>query len=148
MRRPAEVGAINCGAFVLLSAHLEGFVEDLHGEAARLLLTNKINDLSVLVKSAHDMFRNPTPDQIERLFNTIGMRGVLSELRWQKASNQTVRKRLFEYIELRNRIAHGVLEQVTKQKVVSFKLFVELFAERFDEKIGQYIHSITGTDPW
>ena len=117
---------------------MEGFIEDLHAEAARFLLGNKISDVNPLIRAAHDAFRNPTPAQIERLFSSIGMPGILDGLRWQKASNETVRRRLNEYIELRNRIAH----------VESFKWFLEIFAEKFDAKVGREIASLTQSTPW
>src|SRR5690348_11028243 len=40
--KPAEVDALNRAAFVLLTAHFQGFVDDLHKEAAKNLLNGKV----------------------------------------------------------------------------------------------------------
>lgn len=41
--KPAEVDAINRSAFVLLTAHFQGYVDDLHKETANIVLAGKVS---------------------------------------------------------------------------------------------------------
>jgi len=146
--RRAEVGAVNRAAIVLLCAHLQGYVEDLHAEAAKALFGNMRIDVDSLVQHAQDHFSNPHADRIEQLFWSLGVQRVLEDISWQRTSNRTVRGRLTGYIRLRNRIAHGSQESVSLAQVRQFKQFVELFAQRFDARVHDEIGNITGTAPW
>lgn len=58
--RPANVVAINRAAIVLLSAHFEGYVEDLYSEAAHRLLDGKVRDVAALVKDGQDRWPDRT----------------------------------------------------------------------------------------
>lgn len=93
--RPGEVGAINRAAFVLLTAHFQGFVDDLHLEAATVLLTGKVADVNKLVKLVRPRIGNPHTDVIERMFSGLGIHDVMSQINWQKCSNKQVKDRLF-----------------------------------------------------
>lgn len=146
--RRAQVGALNRAAMVLLSAHLQGYIEELHAEAAQSLLGKVVNDVASLVDRAQQNFSNPRAYRIEQLFRSLGMPNVLNNVGWQRASNRSVRKRLNDYVETRNRIAHGSQERTSKAKVWSFKRFVQLFAEKFDEKVRNEIRTSTGKSPW
>ena len=147
--RVAEVEALNRAAIVLLSAHLEGYLEDLYAEAASSLLRGRVKDLLSLVADGQEMFRNPQPGHVERLFRSIGLPKVLERVSWQRATNDSVRKRLSDYTDIRNKIAHGEREiRVRKSKVVGFKKFVRVFAEKFDEKVRSEIQAVTGHPPW
>src|SRR5208337_1533822 len=57
--KPAEVDAINRAAFVLLCAHFQGFVDDLHKELADKLLTGKVASVDEIVKLAKQRNANP-----------------------------------------------------------------------------------------
>jgi hypothetical protein len=146
--RRAEVGAVNRAAIVLLSAHLQGYIEDLYEESAQTLLGTVVDDVQVLVKQASEGFWNPHAYRIERLFSSLGMPRILNDVRWRKATNQSVRRRLTEYVEVRNRIAHGSQEAVSKAKVLEFREFVKIFAKKFDRKVGSEIQAQTNAPPW
>lgn len=146
--RPTEVDALNRAAMVLLSAHLQGYIEDVYADAARILLEGKVSDIDALIEQAQSHFPNPHAHRIDDLFASIGLPTIMDGLRWRKASNQAIRKRLTEYIRTRNAIAHGTQEPVTKRKVVGFKRFVQLFASNFDEKVANDIQPIIGQEPW
>jgi len=146
--RRTEVEAVNRAAIVLLCAHLQGYVREVHSEAAQALLQCKVKDLDVLVERAGSRFGNPHADQIDSLFASIGLPQVMEGLSWQSCSNRSVRTRLSDYIQLRNAIAHGRQLPVHKAKVTSFKRFVEVLASNFDDKLGEEIRAITGTRPW
>ena len=71
--RPPQVQALNSAGIALLSAHLQGFIVDLYEEACRYLLDSKVPDVAVMISSAPTQ-GNPNPDNIKRLFSTIGGR--------------------------------------------------------------------------
>jgi len=146
--RRTEVDALNRAAMVLLSAHLQGYVEDLFSEATGAMLGNKVKDVEALIEQALSGFSNPHAYRIDRLFASIGLPKVTDGLSWQKASNQTVKRRLTDYIRIRNSIAHGSQEGITKLKVAEFKRFVEIFARNFDEKVSNEVQQTTGKTPW
>lgn len=146
--RRKEVDALNRSAFVLLSAHLQGFVEDLHSETANIVLTGKVNDIAKVIDQAKPRSSNPHADIIEKMFSGIGIFEIMEDIAWQKTSNKSVRKRLTDNIVVRNKIAHGAKEKITKQKVTQFRDFVERLAEKLDEKVAQKIEEETGTNPW
>ena len=146
--RRYEVDALNRAAMVLLSSHLQGFIDDLHSEAARIVLTGKVVDISKVIEQAKPRNSNPHADIIEKMFNGIGLYEILDGMRWQKTSNSALKKRLTEYIQIRNQIAHGAQESITKAKVNSFKDFVERFAQILDQAVAIKIHEYTHTQPW
>lgn len=146
--RPAEVEALNRAAVVLLSAHLQGYIDNLLSETAHIVLCNKVKDINRLLELSKPQAANPHPDVIEKMFNSVGIYEVLDDISWQKAKNETVKHRLKEYIKLRNRIAHGSQEGVNKQKVVQFKKFVEIFAKNLDKIVAQKIQLLTAKKPW
>jgi len=146
--RRAQVEALNRASIVLLSAHLQGYIDDVYAEAAHALLNTKIRDVDALVERARKSFRNPRSEAIDQLFCSIGVSKVLDSISWRKASNSTVKQRLAAYVKLRNRIAHGEEESVKKEKVEGFRRFVELFAQKFDAKVHDELQNTTGTSPW
>ena len=146
--RRSEVDALNRAAIVLLSAHLQGFIDDLHLECAHIMLVGKVQDIEKVAKRAKPRNANPHADIVEKMFDGIGIYEVLDNMRWQKASNTTIRKRLTEYVQARNKIAHGAQEGVTKAKVIGFQDFVQHFAQNLDEIVAEKIEEATGENPW
>ena len=146
--RPPNLEALNRAAIVLLSAHLEGYIEDVYSEAATVLLEGKVKNLEVLVKNAQDSFQNPRPRAIEQLFGTIGLPGILDGISWRRANNDSVRRRLGEFLTLRNDVAHGDETNVHKSKVQYYSRFTKLFAENMDRKVGDEVASSTSTPHW
>ena len=127
---------------------LQGYIEDLHAETTESLLNKAVKDTQVLIEEAKSKFSNPHDLRIEQLFCSLGLPNILDGLKWQKASNRTIRKRLTDYIKIRNRIAHGSQESISKAKVEQIKKFVLLFAEKFDAKVGDVIKTVTRKQPW
>jgi hypothetical protein len=146
--RPAEVSALNRAAIVLLSAHLQGFVEDLQFEAANIVLKDKVSDIEKIAKNAIPRGVNPHADVIEKIFAGIGLYEILESICWQKASNSTIKRRITDYIQLRNKIAHGTQVSISKAKVNEYKKFVELFAKNLDEIVAVKIQEYTNEKPW
>jgi len=146
--RRAEVEALNRAAIVLLSAHLQGYIEDLFNESAEILLSNKVRDITALIEQNRSGFSNPHAYRIDRLFASIGMPEITAGLSWRNASNKSIKNRLTRYVELRNGIAHGRQEMIWKAKVLSFKQFVEVFAKHFDQRVSDELHATLKKAPW
>ena len=146
--KPKEVDAINRAAFVLLTAHFQGFVDDLHKEVGSILLAGKVADPASVIKLVKPPRSNPHVDVINKMFSGLAIYEVMEDIKWQKCSNSTVKSRLRGYLETRNRIAHGSKEPITKQKVTQLKSFVEMLAVKLDGVVCEKAKSITGNDPW
>lgn len=146
--RPPDVMAINRAGIVLLSAHLEGFIEDLHKLAATTLLAGKVLDLDEMIRAAQRPFNNPNQEKVTALFVTIGMPEILVGISWTRTDNKKVRTRLDDFVGLRNRIAHGGQEPVHTERVRYWKRYVETLAPKLDAKVGREIARLTGTPPW
>jgi len=132
--RPPQVQVVSKAAIVLLSAHLQGYIADIHAECAGKLFDGRVKDLAALIAEAPTR-GNPNPENITTVFASLGFPGMLDGIRWPKMSNSSVRKRLREMNELRNRIAHGSSETVRKQQVKNGLGFVRRFAEKLDEQL-------------
>ncbi|MBB3141107.1 HEPN domain-containing protein [Halomonas organivorans] len=146
--KPKEVDAINRAAFVLLCSHLQGFIDDLHREAANIVLNGKVQDVGKTIKLIKPRNANPHVEVIETMFSGLGIYDLMQSVRWQKCSNSTVRERLRRYIEDRNKIAHGAQVGVSKDKVERFKKYVETLADKLDESVAQKIQGLVGNRPW
>lgn len=146
--RPSQVEALNRAAVVLLCAQLQGYVEEVYQESARVLLASKVKDLQALVDQGRSGFSNPHADRIDSLFASIALPPVMQSLSWRNCSNRSVRTRLTNYIRLRNSIAHGGQVSVRKAKVVSFKRFAEVLARNLDDHLANQIQSVTSRKPW
>ncbi|WP_143507368.1 HEPN domain-containing protein [Pseudomonas sediminis] len=146
--KPKEVDAINRAAFVLLTAHFQGFVDDLHAEAGALILKGKANDPAAVIKLIKPPRSNPHVNIINQMFSGLAIYEVMDSISWQKCDNKSVKTRLTGYLETRNKIAHGKKEAITKQKVTSLKQFIETLARKLDEKVGEKAALVIGTSPW
>lgn len=146
--RPAEVAALNRAAFVLLTAHFQGFVDELHRETADHVLKGKVSSIDDVVKMVKPRNANPHVDVIERMFAGLGCYEVMSNISWNRCANATVKKRLTDYIDTRNKIAHGKQLVVTKAQVVAFKYYVELLAGKIASNVGAKVKASTGKAPW
>jgi hypothetical protein len=141
--RRYDVEGLNRAAVLLLSAHFEGYVEDVMREALAAL--NPRLDPAPLTGSFH----NPWPDRIDDLFAFIGLSKPCRSISWQRASNASVRANLEELVRTRNRIAHGVTGvRVYKYEVVRYRAYVEGFTSRFDRAVRTQVRALSGSNPW
>ncbi len=145
--RPPEVQAVNKAAIVLLSAQLQGYLVDLHKECADMLFQDRLENLETLIAESPTR-GNPNVENITRLFGSLGFSKVLEKIRWQKMKNVSVRTKLKEMNELRNKIAHGTSETVRKVKVEHYLNFVKKFSEKFDEELKKRMTQLLGNKPW
>jgi len=146
--KPKEVDAINRAAFVLLTAHFQGFVDDLHAEVGALILKGKATDPVAVIKLVKPPRSNPHVQVINQMFSGLAIYEVMDSISWQKCDNKSVRSRLTSYLETRNKIAHGKKEPITKQKIESLKQFVETLAKKLDEKVCEKAALVMGKKPW
>uniref|UniRef100_UPI0035AF8244 HEPN domain-containing protein n=1 Tax=Hylemonella sp. TaxID=2066020 RepID=UPI0035AF8244 len=146
--RPAEVAALNRAAFVLLTAHFQGFVDELHREAADHVLKGKVSSIDDVVKMVKPRNANPHVDVIEKMFSGLGCYEVMSSISWNKCSNVTVKKRLTDYIETRNKIAHGKQLVIKKYQVIAYKEYVERLAEKLASTVSTKVKASLGKAPW
>jgi len=129
-----QVVPLNRAAIALISSHLQGYISEVFAECAMILLDGKVESVECVINQAPTR-GNPNPENIKRLFQCIGFPDILENIHWQKMQNKTVRDKLREIVELRNRIVHGTPEAVQKTKVVNLKIFVERFTKHFDKKL-------------
>jgi len=146
--KPKEVDAINRAAFVLLTAHFQGFVEDLHAEVGAVILKGKANDPEAVIKLVKPPRSNPHVNIINQMFSGLAIYELMDSISWQKCDNKSVKSRLKDYLETRNKIAHGKKEPITKQKVMLLKQFVETLAKKLDEKVSAKASLVMGKSPW
>jgi len=146
--RPAEVSALNRAAFVLLIAHFQGYVDELHRETADHVLKGKVGSIDDVVKMIKPRNANPHVDVIERMFAGLGCYDVMSGISWPKCANATVKRRLTDYIETRNKIAHGKQLAITKAQVQLFMGYVELLAAKLDSIVASKAKASLGKAPW
>lgn len=124
--RAPDYHTLNEATIVLLSAYLEGFVEELHAEAIGQLLHEKIQQagvLEALLDYAHRQFGNPTPDKIVSLFSTCGFKDMISSLGPDEA-------KIRRFVKIRNKIAHGEHVSISGEEVETWVETVKRFAER------------------
>ena len=145
--RPRQVQALNSAGIALLSAHLQGFLVELHAEVAQSTLGGKVQDIDALTSSAR-MRGNPNKDSITRLFNSIGFSNVLDGISWQRISNVQLIAKLRAFNELRNKIVHGTSVTVKKSDLENYLSIITSLAEKLDEKLRRNVRAITGADPW
>jgi len=145
--RPPQVQALNSAAIALLSGHLQGFLTDLHAETASALFTGKVDSLKALIEASPTQ-GNPNEHNINRLFASLGFARILDGISWQKMGNDALRKKLRKFNELRNRVAHGAGETVSKNQVVNYMQVWSSFANRLDRKVSDEIEKQIGEAPW
>jgi hypothetical protein len=127
--------AINEATIVLLSACLEGFIEQLHTEAIRQLLDERVKSsgvLEALLDYAQKQFGNPTLERIGDLFNTCNIENIISGLRIDTGE-------IRRFVKVRNQIAHGERPTVTGQQVEAWAELVLRFAEELSSVVGEIV---------
>ncbi len=145
--RRQEVHALNNAGIALLSGHLQGYIHDIYREAADLLLANQIQDIDALTGAAHSR-GNPNPDNIKKLFGSLGFTDVFDKISWQGMSSESLKRKLREFNTLRNQIVHGVDKKVKKQTLTNYLAVFKNFSKKLDEKLCADIKNLTGKAPW
>ena len=135
-----EGASLNRSCIVLLSAQLQGYVEEVFEVCAKQAIGKLQNPvLWEAYWKQLERWGNPNPGNVNALFLRIGIRDVLAGLNWQKCNNSTVKKKLDHLNQIRNDIAHGgeitvdgKVENLTLASVERYRDFVAAFAQRFE----------------
>ena len=131
--------ALNRSIILMLSATLQGYVEEVFMKRAKRKLRLRGNDYDSF-KGLHNRWGNPSVQNISGQFGRIGIIDPLNGLSWQGCSNKTVRAKLELLNGLRNQLAHGARTlkidgqpySLTLQKASNLRRFVESFSSRFE----------------
>jgi hypothetical protein len=131
------------GATMLISAMLQVAVETTFKKAIPLTFDHfTADEIERFWEDCRKSAGNPNPENIKRLFFRIGFSDALDSLSWRNSNNATVRRKLDEINQVRNRIAHGQpitvngqAFRVTRPVVTSWRNFAEQFCGRFDDHI-------------
>ena len=137
------VVALNRASVLLLSAHLEGYLEELMAEALDAVHTG------LSPSELTGRFANPSTGNIDNLFAFLGLHKPSDSISWQAAGNTAVKKNINELVDTRNRIAHGATGvAVSKVEVKRFRGYVVGFAKAFDNLVRGRLRTLTGNYPW
>jgi hypothetical protein len=137
------LGALNRAAVLLLSAHLEGYLEDLLEEAVTAL------NPGLSGRELTRRFANPSTGNIDGLFAVIGLNKPSNVVSWQRAGNDAVKDNINQLVETRNSIAHGATGVgVSKAAVERYQKYVVGFARGIDNLVRERVETVTGTEPW
>ncbi len=137
-----EGESINRSCIVMLSALLQGFVEDVFIECSKQVLPRLATDQAVeKYRKTFRRWGNPNPNNIRALFGRIGIVDVLDGIRWRNCANATVLSKLDAINQIRNSIAHGRLEITVNGQpsrlslivVSNYRNFAEAFGNRFEQ---------------
>ncbi len=141
-----RIGAsINRSCMAMLSALLQGYVEEVFQVAAKRVFPSLGNDQKAFEDYWNQLkyWGNPSDANIKKLFLKIGIPDVMNNLSWQGTKKPVIIKRLDELNQIRNRIAHGGQKLslngkpylLTLAKVVIYKNLVANFGARFEDHV-------------
>jgi hypothetical protein len=132
--RERQGAVINKSCVLMLSALLQGYVEDVFVYASKRLFKTLKGD-EVIARYTDTYFRwgNPNNGNIRRLFQRIGIHDVFEGLGWPKCNSTMINKKLQLINEARNKIAHGqpLPETMSLAKVQNLRNFADQFGQRF-----------------
>jgi hypothetical protein len=149
--RPIESqgGALTRGGVLLLYAATELFVENLFEEAAAILFARMTpGQRETLINSTSRRLNSASPFNIEMLYFNLGMRWVLSDIRWNKFSNAKFRKALNNLVAKRHELAHGRWSSAVRlQSLRAWLAMVRRFAPRLEQRVSDELLAATGMRP-
>lgn len=102
-----ETLALNKSCVLILSALLQGYIEEVFFTLSSYLLMHLSDDDLEKYRSSIGNWGNPNAANIERLFIRIGIVNVIDQVTWQRTDAKKIRMRLQVLNEQRNAIAHG-----------------------------------------
>lgn len=146
--KPKEVDALNRAAYVLLTAHFQGFVDDLHKEVGLKIIGTNAASPEDVVKLLGNNRANPHVNVINKMFASLGIYDVMDQISWRNCNNDSVKKRLTGALETRNKVAHGARERISKANVMQLKDFVVLLADALDTQVRTKAQQRLGSSPW
>ena len=93
----------------------------------------------------------PKSGKLKTLFSeTIGIKDITHNWRWQKCSVATATKRLDDFVTLRGELAHRLkaAAAVTKKHGEDFFSHSSLLAAKIDISVRDHLHTLTGKHYW
>jgi hypothetical protein len=77
-----------------------------------------------------ESFRSPRPEEVDRLFEKLGIAKIFNNVRWPGTSSTMVKRKLRNLVDRRNQIAHGEVDvQAYKFDVTSNRTFIRGFSQ-------------------
>lgn len=141
--RRFEVVALNRASVLMLSAHLEGYLEDLMAESVGAIHGG------LSAQGLTQRFANPSTGNIDNLFAFLGLSKPCDALSWRAAGNAAVKRNINKLVESRNAVAHGSTGvAVSKADVTRYRRYVGGFAKGFDNLARDRVIVLTGSAPW
>jgi len=134
--------AINRAAILLLTSHLEGFVEDLFGEPFEKLFPGR-NPNRFLKQ-----FNTPTCRNINDLYEFLGLSEVTGQIRFTPVSTKKVLDAIDSLVDLRHRIVHGKLTRSYIADVKSWRGYLTGIARKLDVIVAAHLTRVLGKAPW
>ena len=135
---------------VLLSAALEGYVEDAFDEVVDLLFADRSTaERKKFKKASSGRMNNPGWENTTLLFSRLGISPwALESVKWAKFSNGSVQKSVESLVKTRNKIAHGNAPASAQlPQLRRWKNFVERYANKLDKLLDEHVGQVTGTYP-
>ncbi len=145
--RRKEVHALNNAGIALLSGHLQGFVVDIYKEATAALLDGHVQNVEAVIDAAYTR-GNPNPDNIRRLFKTLGFEDIFDGLSWPGMGAAALKRKLQDFNTLRNQIVHGADQRARKRVLTNHLKVFRNFAINLDARLRAEIRRVTGEHPW
>jgi|GEM_PF-1581375 hypothetical protein len=137
--------ALNRACVVLLSATLQGYVEEVFMECSEHAFGEYTEDEAKRYRNTWSRWGNPSPSNITNLFRRIGIDDVFDGLSWQGQGTEALKKNLDELNQVRNRIAHVVPIAVngrpfalTLAKIIRWRNVSERFGVKFKDIAFSY----------
>jgi hypothetical protein len=135
-------GAINRAAILLLTSHLEGFIEDLFVEAFQKLFPGR--NPRRFVK----YFNTPKCDNIDDLYEFLGLNDVTSRISFTPVSNKKVKEAIDSLVKLRHEIVHGQLTRSYVVDVRSWRGYLSGISRELDKIVASHLKGVLGVAPW
>ena len=143
-----EGAAINSSCIIMISALLQGYIEEVFLYCSRRSLRNlRHNEALEKYRDSIRQWGNPNSGNIKRLFLRLGIVDPFEGLSWQKCTYGNVIQKLDEINTLRNQIAHSGHpdEPISLLQVSNLRNFVGQFGGRFAEHVAAKCPGVRAT---
>jgi len=143
---PTKVLALAAGP--LKNSEDERAVWGLAGEGWKRVLLQHHDDI---IDRFIGRLNTPRPGQVDAIFEALlGLRNLSSSWKWRGMSNERVRRKLDNLVDLRGEISHRVSasEPVYKSAVTDHIDFVKRLAAKTHNQVTAHVSKLTGQTPW
>lgn len=131
--------ALNRSCVLMISALLQGFVEEVFFEVSEAKLGLNAPQVADY-RNLYDRFGNPSTQNVRNQFRRLGLPDVFVGLSWRGRTSPSVVRALDDLNQLRNQIAHGSTHLRLRGQPYSlrthdaqvFRDFAAIFGTRFE----------------